>query len=492
MYTCSTGKGESIPFDKKPAQQLLSGLGCNQGDNARNMPLSSTADGKPLAQENNKDITIQSFDQDKPGTLTIPGARLDRLLNSAKVYVNTDIIKPGLYNQAVQGKQVKAQDDQISEDANLHWLNMAVGVCHVQEIDLLVKQQVVDGKAISVPKEGKIGVDDPGILLLSSPALNFMTKGRALSQEQTSQLLTGMYHNIFSAAVAEGATHITMPAAGLGVFGGEPEVYFKILMDVARQYPNLNVIYHPGHPNNIPFFNEAMKQAGEPPNVIRASKDVMYIADELAQQGIKCAFHNPSDADVVYGVYDVGEYWKNGRGAGFVGEEFIGVSTTAVLNSNGLNPSAYKNVVERNFGLPVTPGTDLNSREEKAFTNVISQTKSPELQKLDQLEAKFNDPRLNKLGKGWFGRKTPETVKEVRKMIAEFKAEHRGTTPDPKKVQELLNKIDATVDASLQKSKSTRAKETTSFYKAQLADLRVVQDPKPEPKNEQGREIKLN
>lgn len=58
-------------------------------------------------------------------------------------------------------------------------------------------------------------------------------------------------------------------------------------------------------------------------------------------KGNSYAFHNPSDVDMVYGTYKVGEYRKNGKEASYVGEEHISSMTSAPLNSFGLNPSAY-------------------------------------------------------------------------------------------------------------------------------------------------------
>ena len=53
---------------------------------------------------------------------------------------------------------------------------------------------------------------------------------------------------------------------------------------------------------------------------------------------------NASDADVIFGVNDFGEYWARGHKAG---EEEYGMFTTGVLTgSMGFNPNAYS---ERRF-----------------------------------------------------------------------------------------------------------------------------------------------
>ncbi len=335
-YETTTGKAENIQFQDKPAQQLCASLGCSA--NAASALTSPPATGLYF----NSDVTLPSGFS--PG-LSISKERLKRLHASAKVFLSEDLgWTPEKYKKYVESNP-KAQDNSV--DSENYWQNMAVGVCHTQEIDLLVShQKYEDGKAYTAPREGAVDDSKPPILLLSSPALN-ITYGTAgnLTDLQRKAHIQAMYRNIFNAAVQSKLAYIAMPAAGLGVFGGNAAEYFSALMAVAKEFPKLNIIYHPGHPNNNTPFQSAMEAASNPLNVAQATKDVLYIADELCKRGIQCALHNPSDADVVYGVYDVGEYWKNGKGNGFVGEEDIGAKTTAVLGSKGLNPNAYANPV---------------------------------------------------------------------------------------------------------------------------------------------------
>lgn len=354
-YETSLGKGENIPFTDKPAQQFLAGL-----DVANKIEqLSKKPTGKINVQDI-KDVTICSLGSENP--LVIPKARIERLLKSAKVYVNNDIFPKGLYRKA----KVTTQDKSISAAARKHWQNLAVGVCHAQEIDLLVDQQIdKEGRAIAAPRTGKIEEGSPAILLLSTPALNFAYgTARFLTQKQQEKFIAGMYRNLFSVAVREGREYIAMPAAGLSVFGGNCQQYFKILMEVAEEFPNLNVIYHPAKYSKE--FDEALNKAGNPSNIVRASKDVVFIADQLTKEGKLCALHNPSDEDAVYGIYDIGQYWKNGKGAGYVGEEHIGSMTTAPLNSKGLNPDAFdQHLVEWQFKLKV------NEKAQKQFEDAL-------------------------------------------------------------------------------------------------------------------------
>ena len=357
-YKTTIGDGEDISFTNKPAQKFLTGLGVV---NKKNAPLSTKPKGEPIPEAGNDSVSVTGFDPSHPtDNLVITGTRIDRLIKSAKTYVNTDIFPEGQFATAIKQGGIHPQDKGISPTSKLHWQNMAAGVCHVQEIDLLVEQIVdSDGEAVCAPRKGVIDENAPALLLLSSPALNFSYgTGNSLNETQKAAFIAGMFRNLFNATVSEGRQYIAMPAAGLGVFGGDPELYFSKLMEVAKEFPELNIIYHPAA--NGAVFDKQLKLAN-PANVVRAHKDVMFIANELTQQGYPCAFHNPSDADVVYGLYDVGEYWKFGTGSGYVGEEHIGAMTTAPLNSRLLNPSAYQNVVEHAFTktktheIPVAP-----------------------------------------------------------------------------------------------------------------------------------------
>ncbi|MBA3537947.1 MAG: hypothetical protein H0T84_15305 [Tatlockia sp.] len=343
-YQTISGHGQNIPFKLKPAQQFLKGLGVIE----EQKPLSKLLFNGFLTDLPQPSVIINSFAPSKVSTeLVITGKRISRLLNSAKTYVNNDLISKELFEKAILDNQITPQDTSISVDSKIHWQNMAVGICHVQEIDLLTEQLIQGEKALNSPRSGIIEVDAPAVLLLSSPALNFSYgMARYLSQIQRQEFIAGMYRNLFKATLNEGREYIALPAAGLGVFGGDANLYFNTLMNVAKEFPKLNIIYHPAQ--FVASFDTAL-QLYQPKNVVRAKKDVLLIANELTYKGYPCAFHNPSDCDVVFGVYDVGEYWKTGSGGSYVGEEHIGVMTTAPLNSRGLNPLAYERVIGQSF-----------------------------------------------------------------------------------------------------------------------------------------------
>lgn len=358
-YQCELGQfAESIPFNKKPAQQLLNGLACVHSADEK---LSRTSDGKPLKENVKNSVVISAFNEKTDSKLTLTAARIEELLDSAKIYLNSSIFPKTKYLSYINNSSIKEQDqskDQSKDDSffSEYYQNLATQVCHVQKIDVLVEHVKNEfGKAVAAPRAGTRNKGDAAVLLISTPALNFnvQNKGVAhhLSDSDVSKYVKGMFENIFTAASLEGYHYITMPAAGLGQFEGEPEVYFNILADVADKYPTLNIIYHPAQYGNK--FDEIMKKRN-PKNIIRATVDVFYLADELTRNGYPCAFHNPSDADVVYGVYDVGEYWKNGTRYCYLGEEHACSMSTGPLNSKLLNPAVYANPIELNLDAEIS------------------------------------------------------------------------------------------------------------------------------------------
>ncbi len=92
-----TKSGGEIPYPLKPAQQFLSKLNVKESYS----PLSTTKNGNPLELKGNPRVTIGSFDPNINSELVIIGARVDRLINSAKTYINNDLFPVDVYRQAV-------------------------------------------------------------------------------------------------------------------------------------------------------------------------------------------------------------------------------------------------------------------------------------------------------------------------------------------------------------------------------------------------------
>lgn len=371
---------EDIPFERKPAQQFLSALG-GSADPKTNLSIQLNNVSQPPKVLIEKDVFIKGFgfkhnaktqdaypaDMDdalkKGYKLSISKERIQELVDSAKIYVNTQIFSKVTYQKAL--KLVERNDKSLSEEAGIHWQNLAVGACHAQKIDLLVgtslgksKKFSNEKKSTTVIKDAEINVGDPAILLLSSPRLKFNDGlAGALTKPQQIELIEGMFRTLFQATISEKYEYIAMPPAGFSNSGGEAEIYFNALMKVAQEdaYKELNIIYHPGFESEL--FDRLLEE-NIPGNIVKANKDIIALADHLTREGKTCALHNPSHTDVIYGHYDIGATWKDGKEQGvfhnpfsknekrFIFEEYIGSMSTAPLNSRGFNPQAYETVIE--------------------------------------------------------------------------------------------------------------------------------------------------
>lgn len=333
------GLAQDIAFDYKPAQQFLKQLGGHSKD-----PLSVGLSNEELK----KPILIKSFSpKDNPAELEIAAACVKKLLDSAKLYINTSLFPAGLYEKLIT-KETNTPEKTPSTN---ELYNLAVGVCHAQIIYPLTRAiKNNHGRSISTPYSSTIKENNPGILLLSCPRLNFK-EGYTdlLSEEQQIEYIESMYRNLFQATLSEGRYFLAMPAAGLGKSGGSPELYFSSLMNVAREFPELTLIYHPS--SHEKAFNTALGKA-QLSNVLVAKKDIIVITERLTQQGKPCALHVPCSNDVIYGHCDVGGLWKKEKNKQFTLQEYIGSMTTAPLNSYGFNPKAYQTLIERPLHAP--------------------------------------------------------------------------------------------------------------------------------------------
>ncbi|WP_133135781.1 hypothetical protein [Legionella rowbothamii] len=373
-----------IPFASKPSQQVIAALGGPETYDDKHVLLTAKKDIKTTG---NSKINVRSFTPNTPeSTLTLSGKRLDRLFSSAKIYVDTSIFPPGHYRKALTEKLTE-QKKLPKENNKVNWENLAVAVCHAQEIDLLVTTCVSNhGRAhTTVRPSASIHSKAPAFLLLSSPKLNLNRDHSNALKEKDEQLkfITSMYRNLFNAAVSEQREYIVMPAAGLTNHGGSPEMHFSALMAVAQEYPTLNIIYNAA--NHKSAFDSALKTANNPANVARTTKDIIAVADYLMNTaGKSCAIYNPSSSNVVYGLSDVGEHWQSttltiGTNPGKTLQAYIGTISTAPLNSYGINPGAFTNIIERNLGQLA----EITQKNESSPANTIPTTST---EKADHLE----------------------------------------------------------------------------------------------------------
>lgn len=343
-----------IPFALKPSQQIIAALGGPETYDDKHVLLTAKKDIKTT---DNPKVKVTSFSQNtSESTLTLSGKRLDRLFSSAKIYVDTSIFPSGHYKKTLTEK-LATQKKLPKENNKVDWENLAVTVCHAQEIDLLITTHVSShGRAhTTIRPNASIHSNASAFLLLSSPKLNLNSDHSKALKEKSEQLkfLTSMYRNLFNAAVSEQREYLVMPAAGLSNHGGSPQMHFSALMVVAHEYPTLNIIYNADIHKDA--FDSALKTANNPANVARTTKDIIAVADYLMNiEGKSCAIYNPSSSNVVYGLSDVGEHWQSaphtiGANPGKTLQAYIGTVTTAPLNSYGINPEAFATIIERNL-----------------------------------------------------------------------------------------------------------------------------------------------
>lgn len=384
-----------IPFALKPSQQVLAQLGCVQ--NHINPLL--TAIKESISPSANSDISVSSFAPEKSkNKLTIKGSAIDRLLSSARIYVNTNLFPVGYYER-VLSEHLTSKEDIPNENKGLAWENLAVGVCHSQEIHLLVDTVASHSQPprahTTVLADGtEITDETPALLLLSSPVLNLhKNHSQALqTEEEQKKFIAGMYRNLFHAANSQKRSYIVLPAAGLSAHGGNPKTYFNELMRVAQEYPDLNIIYNAGdHEKDFDkaliegFKGEDFKNNKKPINVARTTKNIIFVAARLTAQNHLCAIHNPSSANVVYGKSDVGEHWQStdssflnifGKNPGKTLQAYIGTVSTAPLGSFGVNPAAFSRIEEHN--LDNTTELRTNSSADKVPVDSSPATKTEE------------------------------------------------------------------------------------------------------------------
>lgn len=235
---------------------------------------------------------------------------------------------------------------------NTPMLILASHACHTQEVHFFVEQEVQNGQCKNKMRSGNLDEATPNVVL-SVPGLNLAYSGSAREAIKTSAQkahhMTAMWSAVLEGAIAQDCKVLSIPSIGLGAFAGNnPDEaalgYFDSLFRLLKtpRYQNYftDVFYNPRAAiDHTKQFDKALQSHTEIQNIVhKTDKDVKFLAIELAKQGIKCALVNPSDADVVLGKYDVGEYYKNGH---YVGEEDIAATSTAPIGSKGISRNAY-------------------------------------------------------------------------------------------------------------------------------------------------------
>ncbi|MGC1183480.1 hypothetical protein [Legionella sp.] len=331
-----------ILFALQPSQQIIARL------------------NKTAQISGNPNCVITSFiPNESENKLIITGKCIDKLLKSAHIYLNSHLVTESDYKTVME--LLKTKSDIPEKYKGIDWKNRAVGVCHAQEIHLLAgtfinkKSEVL---STVLPDETTITEDTPTLLLLSNPILD-LSKLDFQNNEKYPDLITSMCRNLFNAAMSEGRDYIVMPEANLGRH--KAKMFFGALMAVAKEYPNLNIIYHAKHKKifdeilNSAFNENDFKNGTKTINVTRTNKNIILEAASLMSENKLCALHYPVSSNVIFGLSDISEHGQSpghsllrkNRNKTF--QTFIGTVSTAILGSYSINPTAFSKIVERDL-----------------------------------------------------------------------------------------------------------------------------------------------
>lgn len=401
--------GKKIDFMSKPGQQVLTSLNCKTDKSAK---LSEKKDGSLLRVDDViADVIIKRFDKVE-GELIIPKSCLKQAIKSAKVTINPYVFSKNIYSTIVLAGFLHEQTALKFPLTEISLQFMATGVCLFTEVVPLVKPKLTsEGKTIFEPRTGIVDVNKPLLGTISLPGLN-MRYGQAKDKNEklAAEGIKNMYRLAIGDAITKGYEMIIFPAIGLGAFGGIPELYFRALFEVAKEfqknYPSFLIFYNFGNPNNANVFNDLFAQF-QPKNVKCIEEDILGFALWLLEKNIPPVIVNPSDADVLLGIYDPGEYWKDGN---YVAEEHFASLTTLAMAGRGLRPDIYKedNILESSFCMPCQQVID-NIIENKKFSLQENRVKLEQLKK--------SKDELNQELKNGFSLKLERMVKDLDEEI---------------------------------------------------------------------------
>lgn len=403
---------------------------------------------KPLAkQKSTSVITIKAKDEDSKaafgeGKVEISRGTLKSLSESARICTSQDLMPQQLFIE-IQSKlrsKIKTQEQRnlkeilgskyetwkadyqklgfssveaFEKSASIPLNMLAVGVCHSQETHFFVEQENINGLAVNKLRNVNLDKATPNVLL-STPGINFKYGGdkakQYLEDGTAKMLIQNMWHGVLSSAVEQNCQALSISAIGLGAFlptewddakkAQVAALYYDSLLEILAQpeYKGKfqSIYINPVFPFARAELDNAKKQHPDVASIVHNyDRDVKFLAVDLAKAGVRCALLNPSDPDVMWGKYDVGEYYKKGH---YVGEEDLVATSTASLGSVGIS-DVYSNAAKvRSVSLPQVlkdkvksapqrPKTsppirqDLSSAKTPNVTVTVANTQSPSLTK---------------------------------------------------------------------------------------------------------------
>lgn len=186
--------------------------------------------------------------------------------------------------------------------------------------------------------------EQPDIILLNACGID-NTQLPDLTHEEIQKFL-GYYNNALIEIINKNEiTHLCLVQIGLGVFAGNnvckknliTEIYATGILSLKAKCPSLEYIFLPD--KGAKFFDkyhESFKGMGLMFEI--TIEDALGKAFELKKKFStkKVAYLNPSDSVVIFGSYPVGALCMTGTNSGFVGEEFVGQSTTGIFFNSTL------------------------------------------------------------------------------------------------------------------------------------------------------------
>lgn len=410
----------AIPFAQKPITQVLRGT---KADPKENQPLTTTANGD--IDTSGPDFPIASFINANQQTV-ITNLRLRELSDSAKIYVNKTQISAQRYIEILQNISPSTPTEVFA-------------VCHAQMIDLLVKSSLIEGKARITARENEtMNVGDPAIILLSAAELKNIHTIET-DKEKRKEIITAFYRNLFAATLQEHCDYLFMPETH--------NEALHILMGLALEYPTLSIICNAEKLKDQYEFAAAHTAAGQPQNIGRTTKNILFCAHKLTVEKKKCAVYNPSSNTSLYGLTDIGAHWQEVHSdfatAQPGSESWMGIITTAVLGSMGINKKAFAKIVERNLNnTPATQPPSPIKRHSNAQVVHSARANQSEIASEQQSENSTTQPVLQKQLTRSTSSGSRLSFHSLASVNSEQEIDTKGSQFNDEQLQKIINAMD--------------------------------------------------
>lgn len=365
--------------NKTPMMNFLKGIGCV-------LNRAHTFKGDDFLKEEKYEIqipAINDFYNPNPVTLTISNEKIRAIMSSAKVVVSNQL---GIEDY----KRIQSTvDDQISQNPpssldvrgividgstlsrpNYSAEMYACQICHSARLPVLTNPYNSSGSAHQQLSD--INLDEaPEIVLINTPGANFaygkgfketFLDNGSLKVAEFENFLNGLWTNVIFSAIEQNATDLSLLPIGLGAFlkGLSPETNLEIQKSYLRSLkailedPNIKPKLEDQFKDGIyftlgPIAKTTADEIFEDSDFVHFhDRDALNLSQEIsADPDHCCAILNPSDGDVMFGIYNVGEYWQTSyKGTlSHVGEEYLMHLIPGQLTGRDMCPEAFENPI---------------------------------------------------------------------------------------------------------------------------------------------------